>query len=106
MTPSHPARTPVTPPSAASAHVPAAAAAALATRAESRRPSWVELSVALTALVVSIGSLLVARHQAQVMDRQLAATVWPLLSVVLAYAYASAVAVSDDRPEARAEVAG
>ena len=34
------------------------------------------------------------------------ATVWPLLSVVLAYAYASAVAVSDDRPEARAEVAG
>ncbi len=43
------------------------------------RPSWIELSVALTALVVSVGSLLVARHQAQVMDRQLAATVWPLL---------------------------
>lgn len=42
-------------------------------------PSWVELSVALTALVVSVASLLVARHQAQVMDRQLAAGVWPLL---------------------------
>jgi hypothetical protein len=39
----------------------------------------VELSVGLAALVVSIVSLFVARHQAQVMDRQLAASVWPLL---------------------------
>src|SRR3954465_1312868 len=44
-----------------------------------RRRSWVELSVGLAALVVSVASLFVARHQAQVMDRQLAASVWPLL---------------------------
>jgi hypothetical protein len=44
-----------------------------------RRRSWVELSVGLAALVVSVVSLFVARHQAQVMDRQLAASVWPLL---------------------------
>lgn len=42
-------------------------------------PSWIELSVALTALVVSVASLFVARHQARVMDRQLAASVWPLV---------------------------
>jgi hypothetical protein len=44
-----------------------------------RRRSWVELSVGLAALVVSVASLFVARHQALVMDRQLAASVWPLL---------------------------
>lgn len=43
------------------------------------RRSLVELSVALAAVVVSVASLFVARHQAQVMDRQLAASVWPLL---------------------------
>ena len=48
-------------------------------REDTKWPSWIELSVALTALVVSIASLFVARHQAQVMDRQLAASVWPLL---------------------------
>ena len=44
-----------------------------------QRRSLVELSVGLAALVVSVASLFVARHQAQVMDRQLAASVWPLL---------------------------
>lgn len=44
-----------------------------------RRIRWVELSAALTAVVASIGSLLIARHQAVVMDRQLAAQVWPLV---------------------------
>lgn len=44
-----------------------------------RRRSWVELSVALTAVVVSVASLFVSRHQAQVMDRQLAASVWPMM---------------------------
>ena len=43
------------------------------------RRSIIELSVALAAVVVSVASLFVARHQAQVMDRQLAASVWPLL---------------------------
>ena len=42
-----------------------------------RTSRWVDFSVALAALVVSLASLLVARHQAQVMDRQLAASVWP-----------------------------
>lgn len=42
-------------------------------------PRWVDFSVALTALVVSVASLFVARHQAQVMDRQLAASVWPVI---------------------------
>lgn len=53
--------------------------AAPSTAAEGRRTRVVELSAALTAVVVSFGSLLIARHQAQVMDRQLAATVWPLV---------------------------
>jgi hypothetical protein len=43
------------------------------------RRSVIELSVACAALVASIASLFIARHQAQVMDRQLAASVWPLL---------------------------
>src|SRR3954468_18419112 len=43
------------------------------------RRSVVEISVALAALVASVASLFIARHQAQVMDRQLAASVWPLL---------------------------
>jgi len=43
------------------------------------RRSVVELSVALAALIASVASLFIARHQAQVMDRQLAASVWPLL---------------------------
>ena len=51
----------------------------MADRRAGAGPSLVELSVALTALVVSVASLFVARHQAQVMDRQLAASVWPLL---------------------------
>ncbi|GJG85461.1 hypothetical protein tb265_06420 [Gemmatimonadetes bacterium T265] len=46
---------------------------------EAGRTRWVELSAALTAVVVSVGSLLIARHQAEVMDRQLAASVWPLV---------------------------
>ncbi len=70
---------PPTTPSAPDAHVPASLAARAAVHGESRRPSWIELSVALTALVVSIASLFVARHQARVMDRQLAASVWPLV---------------------------
>lgn len=46
---------------------------------ESRRPNIIEFSVAITALVVSVASLFVARHQSQAMDRQLAASVWPQL---------------------------
>ncbi len=53
-------------------------------RARRRGPRWVELSVGAAALVVSVASLAVARHQAQVMDRQLAASVWP--SVQASYA--------------------
>ena len=48
-------------------------------RAPERRTGWVELSSVLTAVVVSLGSLLIARHQAEVMDRQLAASVWPVV---------------------------
>jgi hypothetical protein len=42
-----------------------------------RSPGWVELSVALAALIVSAASLHIARQQTSVMNRQLAATVWP-----------------------------
>jgi hypothetical protein len=42
-----------------------------------RTPGMVELSVALAALVVSAVSLYISQRQTQVMDRQLAATVWP-----------------------------
>jgi hypothetical protein len=44
-----------------------------------RGPSWIELSVALAALVVSGASLYIARQQTAVMHRQLAASVWPAL---------------------------
>ncbi|HEY0777412.1 MAG TPA: hypothetical protein VGD56_05540 [Gemmatirosa sp.] len=46
---------------------------------ESRSGRWIELSAALTAVVVSAGSLIIARHQSEVMDRQLAASVWPVV---------------------------
>src|SRR3712207_3418692 len=48
-------------------------------RAARAGSSWIELPVAPTALAVSTASLFVARHHAQVMARQLAASVWPLV---------------------------
>jgi hypothetical protein len=44
-----------------------------------RRPRWVELSVALAALVISAVSLYIARQQTEVMHRQLAASIWPAM---------------------------
>lgn len=64
---------PATPNESAAATVPSES------RSGAGRTRWVELSAALTAVVVSVGSLFVARHQAEVMDRQLAAQVWPLV---------------------------
>jgi hypothetical protein len=40
-----------------------------------RNHFWVELSVALAALIVAAASLYIARQQTEVMHRQLAATV-------------------------------
>ena len=47
-----------------------AATASAESRSGAGRTRWVELSAAITAVVVSVGSLLIARHQAEVMDRQ------------------------------------
>lgn len=59
-------------------------------RPRRRGPRWLDFSIAATALVVSTASLLVARHQAQVMDRQLAASVWPAVLSSAGYAPADA----------------
>jgi hypothetical protein len=42
-----------------------------------RAPGWIELSVALVALIVSGVSLYIAFRQTDVMHRQLAASIWP-----------------------------
>jgi hypothetical protein len=44
-----------------------------------RGPGWIELSVALAALVVSAVSLYIAHRQTNVMHQQLAASTWPAL---------------------------
>jgi hypothetical protein len=47
-----------------------------------RTPGWVELSVALAALIVSAVSLYIAQKQTDVMDRQLAASIWPAIQYI------------------------
>jgi hypothetical protein len=42
-------------------------------------PGWVELSVAITAVIASAASLYIARQQTNVMHRQLAASIWPAM---------------------------
>lgn len=42
-------------------------------------PGWVEMSVALAALMVSAVSLYIAHRQTDVMNRQLAASIWPAM---------------------------
>jgi hypothetical protein len=51
-------------------------------RSRRRSPGWLELSVALAALIVSAASLYIARQQTSVMHRQLAATVWPAVQYI------------------------
>lgn len=48
---------------------------------QTQRPALIELSVALAALVVAAASLFIAQRQTAVMDRQLAASVWPVVQV-------------------------
>ena len=44
-----------------------------------RRYGLVELSVALSAAVISLVSLFIAQRQTRLMNRQLAASVWPVV---------------------------
>lgn len=44
-----------------------------------RGPGLLELTVAVTALIVALGTLVITRQQTEVMDRQLAASIWPAI---------------------------